>query len=121
MIQKYFYGVVFSVSTALFFLHRTFLTEGGLDVLFASYVVNVVLAVFGYWILQMLRVKHPEKLGFVFMALSGMKFVVFFVFLQPLYNADGQISSTEFGMFFIPYATTTLLETVALVRALNKM
>ena len=89
--------------------------------LFVSYVVNVVLAVFGYWILQMLRVKHPEKLGFVFMALSGIKFLVFFVFLQPLYNADGQISSTEFVMFFIPYATTTLLETVALVRALNKI
>jgi hypothetical protein len=37
-----------------------------------------------------------------------------------LYSADGTMSTIEFGMFFIPYSVTTAIETVVLVRTLNK-
>jgi len=54
------------------------------------------------------------------MGLSGFKFLVFFMLLQPMYNADGTMSIIEFGMFFISYSVTTSVETLALVKILNK-
>jgi len=120
MLEKHFYSILISVSVALFCVHVWTLSSGFSTVLFLSYGVNVVLAAVGYFTIYKLRMKHPDKLGFIFMGLSGIKFLVFFLLLQPLYSADGTMSTIEFGMFFIPYSVTTAIETVVLVRTLNK-
>ncbi len=120
MFEKYFYRILISLSAFLFCVHGLIISSGFSFVLFLSYCVNVFLAVSGYFIIYKLRLKHPEKLGFIFMGLSGLKFVVFFIVLQPLYNEDDNMSIIEFGMFFIPYFVTTSTETIALARILNK-
>lgn len=120
MLEKHFYSILIYVSAALFCVHGWTLSSGFSTVLFLSYAVNVVLAAVGYFTIYKLRLKHPDKLGFIFMGLSGIKFLVFFLLLQPLYSADGTMSTIEFGMFFIPYSVTTAIETVVLVRTLNK-
>ena len=120
MLEKHFYSILISVSATLFCIHGWTLSSGFSPVLSLSYGVNVVLATAGYFTIYKLRFKHPDKLGFIFMGLSGIKFLVFFLLLQPLYNADGIMSTIEFGMFFIPYSVTTAIETVVLVRTLNK-
>jgi hypothetical protein len=101
-------------------MHGLMLSSGFSLALFLSYGANVFLAGAGYFIIYKLRLKHPDKLGFIFMGLSGIKFLVFFILLQPLYNVDGTMSTIEFGMFFIPYSATTAAETIALVKILNK-
>ena len=120
MLEKHFYSILIFVSAALFCVHGWTLSSDFSTVLFLSYGVNVVLAAVGYFTIYKLRLKHPDKLGFIFMGLSGIKFLVFFLLLQPLYSADGTMSTIEFGMFFIPYSVTTAIETVVLVRTLNK-
>lgn len=120
MFEKYYYRILIFSSAVLFFVHGLVLSSGFSSVLCLSYVSNVFLAASGYIIIYKLRLRHPEKLGFVFMGLSGLKFLVFFIVLQPLYNEDGNMSIIEFGMFFIPYFVTTATETIALVRILNK-
>ena len=120
MFEKHFYRILISITVVLFCVHGLILTSGFSSVLFLSYGVNLFLAVSGYFIIYILRLKHPEKLGFIFMGLSGLKFIVFFIVLQPLYNKDDNMSIIEFGMFFIPYFVTTATETIALVRILNK-
>jgi hypothetical protein len=120
MLEKYFYSILTSLSAALLCIHGWTLSSGFSPVLFLSYGANVLLAAAGYFTIYKLRLKHPDKLGFIFMGLSGIKFLVFFLLLQPMYNADGTMSTIEFGMFFIPYSVTTATETIVLVRTLNK-
>ena len=61
-----------------------------------------------------------EKIGFVFLMGSGLKFLLFFLLLYPAFNADGELSSMEFASFFIPYTLTTVVENVVLVRQLSR-
>ena len=61
-----------------------------------------------------------EKLGFVCLSGSGLKVLLFFLLIYPVFNADGDLSSMEFASFFIPYSLITVMETAALVRLLNR-
>ena len=67
-----------------------------------------------------LQKAHAEKLGFVFLSGSGLKVLLFFLLIYPVFNADGDLSSMEFASFFIPYSLITVMETAALVRQLNR-
>lgn len=120
MLEKHFYSILISLSAAFFCIHGGILSSGVTTELLFSYGANVFLAASGYFTIYRLRIKHPDKLGFIFMGLSGIKFLVFFLLLQPMYNADGTMTTIEFGMFFIPYSVTTATETIVLVRILNK-
>jgi hypothetical protein len=109
MLQKHFYLSAVGLTIILFVIHGLI-----------SYAVNLGVAIFGYWLLSLLRSKHSEKLGFIYLGLSALKFLVFFLAIQPLYLVDGEVTSQEFATFFVPYSFTTTLETLALVRALNR-
>lgn len=119
MLQRYFYPVILAATLIAFTTHAA-LIQATPTALVASYVANVILAAFGFWLLKRLKTNHAEKLGFIYLALSGLKFSVYFVVLQPLFIVDSTHSSTAFTMFFIPYSITTFLETYALVRVLNQ-
>ena len=55
------------------------------------------------------------------MGISLFKFILFFVFFNPAYKADGVVQKMEVLTFFIPYFVGLSLETEILVQKLNKI
>jgi len=86
-----------------------------------SYVVNLILVVVIFGLLYLSRKKFKDQLGFLFIAGSALKFGVFFVVFYPFYKLDDHISSLEFAAFFVPYGLCLILETISLVKWLNKL
>lgn len=86
-----------------------------------SYVINTVLAIVIFLVLYLLRKKFKSQMGFLFMGGSAIKFIVFFIVFQPIYKADGDITTLEFLAFFIPYLLCLLVETFSLGKWLNKL
>ena len=100
----------------LFFYDSEFLV---MDIA-VTYSVNFLLGVGITFGLYRLKDKYAHSLGFIFMGGSMFKFLIFFLALQPIYKADGDISSLEFGYFFIPYAITLAFETLFISQVLNE-
>lgn len=88
--------------------------------LLQAYAMNFIVAALLFLLIYRLRVNHPDKLGFVFMLGSGIKFTLFFVFFNPSIQFDGVTTKAEFLSFFVPYALSTLIETTSLIRLLNR-
>ena len=114
-----FYVILFTASALCLGAQSMLFDQHLVGVLGGSYLMNVLLAAMIYTVIIRLRKQHAEKLGFVFLIGSGLKFLCFSLFLNPLFKADGDLSNLEFATFFIPYALTTAIETIALVRELN--
>ena len=112
---------VLFVVTVLVWLVQQELTPKELHgILARCYVFNTVLAVLIYVVILRLKDRHSEKIGFVFLIGSGLKFLLFFLLLYPAFNADGELSTMEFASFFIPYTLITVVENVVLVRQLSR-
>lgn len=93
------------------------------DMLIWSYLINLVLAFGIVGIIFSLRNRMKTQLGFLFMAGSLLKFLLFFVFFYPSFTSDGVISQSEFSSFFVPYFLALLVETyftAVLLRNLEK-
>ena len=86
----------------------------------ASYAINTALAVGIFWGLTSLKKKYNNQIGFLFLASSIVKFLVFFLIFYGPYKADGEIVLLEFTSFFIPYTICLVLETFFLSKHLNK-
>ena len=86
-----------------------------------AYLVNFVLAFAIYVGMDKLKDTQPNNLGFIFMTGSMIKFGVFFLLFYPAYKLDGDMSPLEFSSFFIPYATSLILETITLSKLLNSL
>jgi len=86
-----------------------------------SYIVNLILVVIIFGLLYLSRKKFKDQLGFLFIAGSALKFGVFFVVFYPFYKLDDHISNLEFAAFFVPYGLCLILETMSLVKWLNKL
>lgn len=86
-----------------------------------SYSINAILAIAVVAILYVLKEKYTSQLGFLFMAGSALKFLVFFIVFYPEYKQDGDLSTLEFFAFFTPYVLSLILETVTLSKLLNKL
>ena len=107
--EKRLYSVLIFI-VVLAWLVQQELTPKELHVILARcYVFNTVLAVLIYVVILRLKDRHSEKIGFVFLIGSGLKFLLFFLLLYPAFNADGELSSMEFASFFIPYTLTTVV------------
>ena len=85
-----------------------------------SYAINTALAVGIFWGLTSLKKKYNNQIGFLFLASSIVKFLVFFLVFYGPYKADGEIVLLEFTSFFIPYTICLVLETFFLIKHLNK-
>ncbi len=90
------------------------------DRIIACYLVNYVLAFVIYVVMLGLRHKYLNQLGFIFMFGSFLKFIVFFIVFYPFFKIDGNITKTEFAVFFIPYALCLIMEISSLSKWLNK-
>ena len=86
-----------------------------------AYIMNYVLALGVYAFLYLFREKFKTQLGFLFMAGSFLKFALFYLLFYTSYKADGNISTSEFSSFFIPYIICLVIETLSLVKLLNNL
>jgi len=93
------------------------------DLLVWCYVTNLVLA-FGIVVfIHSLRHKMKTQLGFLFIAGSFLKFLLFFIFFYPSFTQDEMISKSEFSSFFVPYFLALVTETyftAVLLKTLEK-
>ena len=89
-------------------------------ILGTSYLLNYMMAAGTFATLLKIKNKHVDKLGFISLGGTLIKFVVFFLVFDPLFKEDGETTRSEFAIFFIPYVCATVLETAFLVRILNK-
>jgi len=107
------------VASLVFVIH--FIINESLEVnqLIFSYSVNVIMAFSVVAILFLLHKKFKDQLGFVFMAASMFKFVVFFLFFYPNYKTQGDLKQVAFLSFFIPYVVCLVTESLILSRFLN--
>lgn len=91
------------------------------DRIVLAYVLNFLLALTVFWIINQYKTRFKQALGFLFMAGSLLKFVVFFFFFYPFYKTDGLIQTNEFIAFFVPYALSLIAETRVSVKLLNRL
>lgn len=106
-------------------VHLSILSSLGLplwdNMLVAAYGINAFLALGIGLGLYRLRKKFVQSMGFIFLAGTALKFLVFFLVFNPIYKEDGVVERTEFITFFIPYVLNLVVETTFLVRVLNKI
>ncbi|MBL4606038.1 MAG: hypothetical protein JKY02_10355 [Flavobacteriaceae bacterium] len=86
-----------------------------------AYAINTGLAIFIFVLLFIFRQKFKNQLGFLFLAGSLVKFVLFFVFFNMPYRLDGIVSKAETFAFFVPYTFTLIVEIYCLSKWLNKL
>ena len=84
-----------------------------------SYIVNYVLAAIVLIVVEKTLNKNSAQAGFVFMAGSALKFLVFFLVFYPIYKADDKMQAIEFTAFFVPYAISLITEVIYLSKQLN--
>ncbi len=106
-------------------LHSGFLFARNIDIpidlILMGYIINVAMAVAIYYMMVTLARKQNKNLGFVFLFGSTLKFVIYFLIFNPLFEQDGGLSKIEFFTFFVPYIACLIFETLALVKLLNEI
>ncbi|MCF6347779.1 MAG: DUF6168 family protein [Flavobacteriaceae bacterium] len=122
---KYFIILLTVCVTVIFGLHILYLHFNHLPLfdhkIIPAYIMNYGLALGVYILLYSFRIKLKTQLGFLFIAGSFLKFILFFLFFYSSYKADGDISTLEFSSFFLPYAVCLIIETAALVKLLKNL
>ena len=125
MISKSLYfalilALVLAVTAAL---HGAYLYANqisfGWDIMTLCYGINFLLALGIYITLLQLAKQKSQYLGFVFLFGSAFKFLAYFLIFDPLFKQDGNLSTHEFFMFFVPYFASLIAETIALVNLLK--
>ncbi len=91
------------------------------NMIIESYVINGFLAALIFVLLYGFRERYRNQIGFLFMAGSLVKFVVFFLLFYPTYKQDGELSTLEFAAFFVPYAIALFWETYFVSKLLKIM
>lgn len=89
------------------------------NLIVASYTVNGALAILIFVGLYLLKTKYKNQVGFLFMAGSFLKFIVFFLFFLPVFKEDGSTNKLEFASFFIPYIVCLIVETLGVMKMLR--
>ncbi len=122
---KRFIILLTSSIAIIFALHLLYLHYNNLPLfdnkIILAYILNYLLALSIYILLYLFRIKLKNQLGFLFMAGSFLKFILFFLFFYASYKVDGDINSLEFSSFFLPYAICLIIETTALVKLLKNL
>ena len=118
-IVKLFIGLLVTLGFHLVVLH---FTNNALfeNRIILAYSINFLLATLIFFSLYQLRKKYLHILGFIFMAGSMLKFAFFFIFFNPFYKQDGELTSLEATSFLIPYLISLLIEVFFLSKMLNR-
>jgi hypothetical protein len=86
-----------------------------------SYFLNAFVAIFLYFIINKLKEKFKNSIGFIFILGSLIKFLLFFALIYPSFKVDGKVSKPEFTAFFVPYFVSLFYETLAIIKLLNSI
>lgn len=84
-----------------------------------NYCFNYLIALLFFAVLLMYKDKKPERLGYVFLIASSVKFILFFIIIYPSLGESHSVRSPEFFSFFIPYLVCVILEITSVIRILN--
>lgn len=108
-----------------FSIHLWIVSSSGLPLfehlIVDSYIINALLAIGIFGSLYIFRRMAKDRIGFLFMGGSFLKFIIFFLFFYPTYQNDGTINNQEFAAFFVPYAVALFLETWFTVKLLKNL
>lgn len=117
----YFMGI----SALIFTLHSLLRIGVSMDwcsaIMVQSYLLNVSLGLGLIAVANYLLTRASNYVGWAFIALSGLKFVLFFILIWPEIRRDGVTSSAEFASFFVPYLGCLLMELRFLAKRLNAL
>ena len=86
-----------------------------------SYLINIFTAFLLYYIIDKHKALFKDNIGFIFMLSSYLKFGLFFIFIYPYFDKNSTDLTIEFVTFFIPYSACLIVETIALIKLLNKL
>lgn len=84
-----------------------------------AYSVNTAATFLILVAIYLLRKRMFSQIGFLFLAGSMLKFLLFFLLFNPTYREDGIVSRPEFIGFFIPYCLSLTIETLAVSKLLK--
>ena len=90
-------------------------------IMLQSYGINAGLGVLLIGLTRYLIGRESSYIGWVFVGLSGLKFVLFFVLIWPKIELDGVTSMAEFTSFFVPYLGCLIMEVRFLAKRLNAL
>lgn len=117
--------ILVTLLAVVFFIHTSMLSSQAFpkygNSIILAYVLNFLLAAIIYVGLYLFRNKIKTQIGFIFIAGSFLKFLVFFLVFYPSFKVDDKISNLEFAAFFVPYAICLSIETVFMAKMLQKM
>lgn len=100
----------------LFFLQTNLSPKSELLI---PYCFNYIAALISFlWLHNQIK-KKSHHVGFIFMLISGLKFLFFLTLYNPL-SAPPEQKKILFFSFFIPYSVCTIFEVACLVKLLNK-
>ena len=100
----------------LFFLQTNLSPESELLI---PYCFNYIAAFVSFlWLHNQIK-KKSHQVGFIFMLISGLKFLFFFILYSPLSTPPEQ-KKILFLSFFIPYSVCTIFEVACLAKLLKK-
>jgi len=122
---NYFYIQIISLNILVFILHIFILDQCQIKMfsnkIIEAYIINTLTAIILFFIINKLKTKFKDSIGFIFMFNSFIKFGLFFFIIYPSYKIDGISSKLEFSTFFIPYTTSLTIEILALIKLLTNL
>ena len=86
-----------------------------------TYLSNFLLAALAIMTIYKFRISHTASLGYIFLATSLLKLIVFPLFIQPILIEQCPSSMHAFLLFFIPYFMALMIEISVLIKLLNKL
>lgn len=86
-----------------------------------TYLSNFLLAAFAILTIYKFRISHTASLGYIFLATSLLKLIVFPLLIQPILVEQCPNSTHAFLLFFIPYFVALMFEISVLIRLLNRL
>lgn len=85
------------------------------------YLGNFILTFILLWSLLVAFNRISHYVAWLFLLGSTVKILLFFLFLWPMFQIDGEVSILEKSTGLIPYLTALVLETQILISKLNKI
>jgi hypothetical protein len=84
-----------------------------------NYCFNYLFTIAFFIVMLVYQKKKSSQLGFVFLAASTIKLILFLVILFPSLKEGVGVNNVEFTSFFVPYGISVVVEVSYLLRILN--
>lgn len=86
-----------------------------------TYLTNFLMTASAILLIYKFRITHTSSLGYIFLATSLAKLLLFPLIIQPILFEYCQNETHAFLLFFIPYFIALMVEVLVLVRLLNRL